>query len=139
MKVESLLFCAEYRATDVAVGCLNMKQGCNSGGDVGHVGGTGGGTMLDAPSHEDQGYVGVVGIPGAMVGSFHAVVVVVWFQHDGYASASLTVVAVDNAVFHFVGDARCGNLLHVAGIQHVGILLQEAYYSLLDLGCVETG
>ena len=24
------------------------------------------------------------------------------------ASASLTVVAVDNAVFHFVGDARCG-------------------------------
>ena len=78
MKVESLLFCAEYRATDVAVGCLNMKQGCNSGGDVGHVGGTGGGTMLDAPSHEDQGYVGVVGIPGAMVGSFHAVVVVVW-------------------------------------------------------------
>ena len=123
----------EDRFADATVWCLDMKQGANGGGDVGHVARFGAGSLLDAPTHEYQWDVGVVAIPSAMRGAFHAVVVEVWLQDYLYATATLTVETIDDAILHFLWDALDGSLLHIASIEHVLVFLQSVYYHLLHL------
>ena len=52
--------------TDTAIGHLNMQQGGNGGGDIGHVNGAGGGSVFDTPSIPKHRDMGVIRIPGTM-------------------------------------------------------------------------
>src|SRR5262249_6718861 len=54
---------------DAAVGHLDMEEGGDGGGDVGHVDLVAGVAGVDAPAHENQGDMGVVGVPSAVGGA----------------------------------------------------------------------
>jgi hypothetical protein len=118
-----------------------MKQGTYGWCDVGHVAWLGAGSMLDAPSHEYQRNVGVIAIPCAVGGSLHSVAVVGRLQDNLYATAALTVVAVDDAIFDFLSDASrntnflcfswfCNKLIVPlqANLKHITILSSEEDY-----------
>mgnify|MGYP003209563603 CR=1 FL=1 len=87
----------EYRLTYATIRCLNMKQGGDGWHNIGHIGLPGGCTMLDSPAHENQWNMSVVRIPLTMIGSLHAVGIVVRLQYDGNITATLTVVTISQA------------------------------------------
>ena len=109
-----------------------MQQGTYGWCDVGHVAWLGAGSMLDAPSHEYQRNVGVIAIPCAVGGSLHSVAVVGRLQNNLYATAALTVVAVDDAIFDFLRDALDGCFFHIANILHSLVFFQSVHHLLLD-------
>ena len=54
---------------DAAIGGLDVEQGADGGGDIGHVGEATGLARGDVPAHEDQGNVGVALAPRAVIGA----------------------------------------------------------------------
>ena len=127
----------EYRLTYAAIRCLHMKQGGDSWHNIGHIGLPGGCTVLDSPTHENQRNVGVVWIPLTMVGSLHAVGIVVRLQYDGYTTATLTVVTIHDAHLHILRNALGHRLLHITGILHATVFLQHVHHALLNLGEIQ--
>lgn len=114
-----------------------MKQGGDGWHNIGHECLSGGYTVLDSPTHENQRNMGVVWIPLAMVGSLHAVGIVIRLQHDGHITATLTVVTIHNAELHILRNALCHRLLHIAGVLHAAVFLQNIHHTLLDLGEIQ--
>ena len=125
----------EDRFSDATIRCLDVKQCAYGRGDVGHVARLGAGSVLDAPSHENQRDMGVVAIPCSVGGTLHAIAVVGWLQDNLHATAALTVVTVDDAIFHFLRYAFDGGFFHVASILYHLVFLQAVDYLLLD-GCI---
>ena len=127
----------EYRLTYATIRCLNMKQGGDGWHNIGHIGLPGGCTMLDSPAHENQWNMSVVRIPLTMIGSLHAVGIVVRLQYDGNITATLTVVTIHDAHLHILRNALGHRLLHIAGILHAAVFLQNIHHTLLDLGEIQ--
>ena len=114
-----------------------MKQSGNGWNNIGHESLPGGCTMLDSPTHENQWNVGVVWIPLTMIGSLHAVGIVVRLQYDGNITASLTVVTIHDTHLHILRNALGHRLLHIAGILHATVFLQHVHHALLDFDEVQ--
>ena len=82
--------------------------------------------------------MGVVAIPCSVGGTLHAIAVVGWLQDNLHATAALTVVTVDDAIFDFLWYAFDGGFLHVASILYHLVFFQIVDCSLLDGSIVET-
>ena len=72
-----------------------------------------------------------------MIGSLHAVGIEIRLQYDGHITAALTVITIHNAHLHILRNALGHRLLHIAGILHATVFLQNIHHTLLDLGEIQ--
>src|ERR1700743_772506 len=65
------LFCQNFRdrLAYTAIRHLDMQESCHSRGNICHIDSRIGMAVMNAPSHEQQGDMGVIGVPGAVGGS----------------------------------------------------------------------
>lgn len=118
----------EYRQTYAAIWRLNMKQGGDGWHNIGHECLSGGCTVLNTQTHENQRNMGVVWIPLAMVGSPHAVGIEIRLQSDGNITATLPVVTIHDTRLHILRNANAIklNTLFISFIKIAVILFTAA-------------